>query len=105
VLPWGDGVEKLRAERLCAQIEGSRVLERQPLDATANVIAGAAPVVGVDTGLLHLAAAYKVPLVGIYVASDPGLVGPVGAGPIVVVAGVERPPAATETIAAVERLL
>jgi heptosyltransferase-1 len=105
VLPWGDGVEKLRAERLCAKIAGSRVLERQPLDATAKVIAGASLVVGVDTGLLHLAAAYKVPLVGIYVASDPGLVGPVGAGKIVIVTGVERPPAASETIAAVERLL
>jgi len=105
VLPWGDGVEKLRAERLSAAIAGSRVLERQPLDATAKVIAGASLVVGVDTGLLHLAAAYKVPLVGIYVSSDPGLVGPVGSGKIVVVTGVERAPTAAETIAAVESLL
>jgi heptosyltransferase-1 len=105
VLPWGDGVEKLRAERLCAKIPGSRVLERQPLDATAKVIAGASLVVGVDTGLLHLAAAYNVPLVGVYVASDPGLVGPVGAGKIVIVTGIERAPTAAETIAAVERLL
>jgi heptosyltransferase-1 len=105
VLPWGDGVEKLRAERLCAAIHGSRVLERQPLDATAKVIAGASLVVGVDTGLLHLAAAYKVPLVGIFVSSDPGLVGPVGTGQIVIVTGVERAPTVPETIAAVERLL
>jgi heptosyltransferase-1 len=105
VLPWGDGVEKLRAERLCAAIAGSRVLTRQPLDATAKVIAGASLVVGVDTGLLHLAAAYEVPLAGIYVSSDPGLVGPVGAGRIVVVTGIERAPTASETIAAVEPLL
>lgn len=105
VLPWGDGIEKLRAERLAAAIPGSRVLERQPLDATARVIAGASLVVGVDTGLLHLAAAYQVPLAGIYVASDPGLTGPVGAGRIVVVAGVEKAPAASEVIAGVERLL
>jgi heptosyltransferase-1 len=105
VLPWGDGVEKLRAERLCAAIPDSRVLERQPLDATAKVIAGAALVVGVDTGLLHLAAAYQVPLAGIYVASDPGLTGPMGAGRIMIVAGIEKPPIAGEVIAAVERLL
>ena len=105
VLPWGDGIEKLRAERLAAAIPDARVLERQPLDATAKVIAGAGLVVGVDTGLLHLAAAYQVPLAGIYVSSDPGLTGPVGAGRIVVVAGVEKAPLASEVIAAVERLL
>jgi heptosyltransferase I len=105
VLTWGDGIEKLRAERLCAAIPGARVLERQPLDATAKVIAGASLVVGVDTGLLHLAAAYQVPLAAIFVASDPGLTGPVGAGRIVVVAGVEKAPVASEAIAAVERLL
>jgi heptosyltransferase-1 len=105
VLPWGTGLEKLRAERLSAAIPGSRVLERQPLDATAKVIAGASLVVGVDTGLLHLAAAYRVPLLGIYVATDPGLTGPVGSGKIVVVSGIERPPAAMEAIAAVEQLL
>jgi len=105
VLPWGDGVEKLRAERLCAAISDSRVLDRQPLDVTAKVIAGASLVVGVDTGLLHLAAAYKVPLAGIYVSSDPGLTGPAGAGPIVIVSGVERAPSVSEVIAAVERLL
>jgi len=105
VLTWGDGIEKLRAERLCAAIPGARVLERQPLDLTAKVIAGAALVVGVDTGLLHLAAAYQVPLAAIFVASDPGLTGPVGAGRIVVVAGLEKAPAAAEVIAGVERLL
>ena len=105
VLPWGDGIEKLRAERLCAKIPDARVLERQPLDATAKVIAGASLVVGVDTGLLHLAAAYQVPLAGIFVASDPGLTGPVGSGRIVVITGVERPPDAGEAIAGVERLL
>lgn len=105
VLPWGDGVEKLRAERLCAAIPDSRVLERQPLDATAKVIAGASLVVGVDTGLLHLAAAYKVPLAGIFIASDPGLTGPVGAGRIVIVTASERAPVASEVISAVEGLL
>jgi heptosyltransferase I len=105
VLTWGDGIEKLRAERLCAAIPGSRVVERQPLDQTAKVIAGAALVVGVDTGLLHLAAAYQVPLAAIFVASDPGLTGPVGSGRIVVVAGVDKAPSVPEVCQAVEPLL
>jgi heptosyltransferase-1 len=44
-------------------------------------------VVGVDTGLLHLAAALGVPLVAIFVGSEPGLTGPKGRGPIAVVGG------------------
>jgi heptosyltransferase I len=105
LLTWGDGVEKLRAERLCAAIAGARVVERQPLDLTARLIAGASLVVGVDTGLLHLAAAYQVPLAAIFIASDPGLTGPVGSGRIVVVAGVDKAPAVQEVCQAVEPLL
>jgi heptosyltransferase-1 len=85
LLPWGNERERLRSERLAAAIPGSRILERQPLDAMAKVIAGAALVVGVDTGLLHLAAAYGVPLIAVFLATDPGLTGPVGSGPITVV--------------------
>ena len=49
-------------------------------------------VIGVDTGLIHLAAALGVPLVAIFVASEPGLTGPMGAGPIVVVGGKRQQP-------------
>ena len=52
--------------------------ERQPLDRVAALIAGASFVIGVDTGLLHLAAALGVPLVGIFLGSEPGLTGPSG---------------------------
>ncbi len=52
VLPWGNEAERLRCQRLAAAIPGSRILDRQPLDVTAKVIANAALVVGVDTGLL-----------------------------------------------------
>ncbi|MBB5047599.1 heptosyltransferase-1 [Rhodopseudomonas rhenobacensis] len=105
VLPWGSEAERLRSERLAAAIPGSRVLPRQPLDGTAKVIAGAAIVVGVDTGLLHLAAAYRVPLVAIFISTDPGLTGPVGSGPMTVVGGKAGAPSAPQAIAAAERLL
>ncbi|MFC0239762.1 lipopolysaccharide heptosyltransferase I [Rhodopseudomonas telluris] len=105
VLPWGTETERQTADRLSAEIAGSRVLPKQRLDLTAQVIANAALVVGVDTGLMHLAAAYRVPLVGIYVSTDPGLTGPVGSGPMTVLGGKSGAPSARQAIDAAERLL
>jgi heptosyltransferase-1 len=105
VLPWGSEPERLLSERLAGAIDGSRVLARQPLDATAQVIANAALVVGVDTGLMHLAAAYRVPLLAVFVSTDPGLTGPLGSGVMSVLGGKGIAPSAGEVIAAAERLL
>lgn len=105
VLPWGTEAERLLSERLSRDIAGSRVLPRQSLDLTAQVIGNAALVIGVDTGLMHLAAAYRVPLVGIYVSTDPGLTGPVGTGRMAVLGGKSGPPSAGQAIEAAERLL
>jgi heptosyltransferase-1 len=105
VLPWGTEAERLLSERLSREIAGSCVLPRQSLDLTAQVIGNATLVIGVDTGLMHLAAAYRVPLVGIYVSTDPGLTGPVGSGRMAVLGGRNGPPAARQAIEAAERLL
>ena len=83
-LPWGNDMERARSERIAAAIPGARVDSTQPLDQVAALIAGAQFVVGVDTGLLHLAAALGVPLVAIFTGSRPGLTGPVGSGPIAI---------------------
>jgi heptosyltransferase-1 len=92
VLPWGSEVERVRGERLAAALPRARVPERAPLDAVARLIAGAQFVVGVDTGLTHLAAALGVPLVAIFTGSKPGLTGPVGAGPMTVLGTHGAPP-------------
>ena len=105
VLPWGTELERQRSERLCAAIPNSRVLPRQSLDRTAQTIGNAALVIGVDTGLLHLAAAYRVPLVAVFLATEPGLTGPVGAGPMTVIGGKGAQPSADDAIGAAERLL
>lgn len=104
VLPWGNERERLRSERLAAAIPGSRILDRLPLDETAKVIANAALVVGVDTGLLHLAAAYEVPLIAVFLATDPGLTGPVGNGAITVVGDKDVYPSFERVIEAAEKL-
>jgi heptosyltransferase-1 len=105
VLPWGTESERIRSERIAAQIAGALVPERRPLDETTRMIAGAALVVGVDTGLLHLAAALTVPLVAIFVGSEPGLTGPMGPGPIAIVGGNGAAPQAAEITAAAELMM
>jgi len=98
VLPWGTQAERARSERIAAALPRARVPERVPLDAVARLIAGAQFVVGVDTGLLHLAAALGVPLVAIFAGSKPGLTGPVGNGPITVL-GTDGTAPSVETVA------
>jgi heptosyltransferase I len=88
LLPWGTAREQVRCVRLAAEIPGSRVLGLQPLDAVAHIIARASVVVGVDTGMIHLAAAYGIPLIAIFVMTDPSLTGPVGSGPITTTGGI-----------------
>jgi heptosyltransferase-1 len=106
VVPFGTADERARSERIAAGIARARVPGFQPLDEMAQTIAGAAFVVGVDTGLLHLAAALGVPLVALYGHSDPKLTGPCGRGAIKLLratAGQHHSPA--EVLAAVQELL
>jgi heptosyltransferase-1 len=85
IVPWGNEIERARAMQIVDSIPNARLGEQLPVDGMARLIAGAEFVVGGDTGLVHLAAAFGVPLVAIFRGSDPGLSRPVGAGPIRVV--------------------
>jgi len=105
LLPWGTEAERGRSERIAAAVPRARVPERRPLDQVARLIAGAQFVVGVDTGLLHLAAALRVPLVGIFVGSEPGLTGPMGQGPIAIVGRKGATPAPDEVLGALDQLM
>jgi heptosyltransferase-1 len=104
VLPWGTPAERARSERIASALPQARVGERQPLDAVAKLVAGAELVVGVDTGLLHLAAALGVPLVAIFAGSQPRLTGPVGNGPLAVLGAQGAPPSAEAVIEAATRI-
>ena len=75
VLPWGSEQEKVRSERLSAAIPDAICAPRLNLNEAAALLGKARAVVGVDTGLSHLAAALDVPTIGIYTATDPGLTG------------------------------
>jgi heptosyltransferase-1 len=77
-LPWGNEPERQRAMRIAATAPAVEVLPRMQLGELAALIAGASGVVGVDTGLVHLAAALGTPCITLYGATDPGLIGTLG---------------------------
>jgi heptosyltransferase-1 len=66
VLPWGNAGEKAISELLAAQIPGAFVPTAFSIGDAFSVIVGAALIVGVDTGLTHLAAVLNKPTVEIY---------------------------------------
>jgi heptosyltransferase-1 len=102
VLPWGTQAERERSERIAAAVPRAVVLERKPLDVVAGLIAGAEFVIGVDTGLLHLAAALGVPRVGMLSAVKPMPAAPLGPGPMKTAGSKGAPPSVEEVVAAFE---
>jgi len=71
----------------------------------AAVLARARIVIGLDTGLSHLAAALGAPTVGIFCDYDPGLVGITGSSPCASLGGVGVTPTSETVIASVHDLL
>lgn len=104
LLPWGNETERRRSAGIASAVPNARVPDLQPLDQVARMIARASFVVGVDTGLLHLAAALSVPLVAIFTGTEPGQHGPLGAGKIEIVGARGDTPPVDDVAAAVERI-
>ncbi len=71
VLPWGNHAEKLRAERIASQVEQAIVLPKLNLKSLSIIICKAQAIIGVDTGLAHLAVALNKPVIGIYTDTNP----------------------------------
>ncbi len=80
ILPGGNPVERERARRLACGIPGAIAAPPLSIPELASLLAGSTAVVGVDTGLTHLAVALKIPTVALYTATDPGLTGVLGTG-------------------------
>lgn len=78
LLPWGNTEERLRAERIAAHHDHAHVLDKLSLSDMAGLLAYAKAVIGVDTGLSHVAAALDVPTVALYGATDAKLTGVLG---------------------------
>jgi heptosyltransferase-1 len=104
VLPWGSPMEGERAQAIAAQVPGACVAPHLSLPQAASLLADARAVVGVDTGLLHLAAACAVPLIGLYTDSDPALTGAVAQGPAMNLGGIGQIPDVTAVLQALDTL-
>ena len=104
VLPWGNPTEKARGERLCLAIPEAINTPRIDLNEAAAMLGHARAVIGVDTGLSHLAAALDVPTIGIYTATDPGLTGLYAGARAVNLGGAGTPPAVNEVITALDKV-
>jgi heptosyltransferase-1 len=77
-IPWGSEEEKQRADRIISQSGSGTLLPRLTLSEMKQRLAGASGVVGVDSGLAHLAAALSVPAVTLYGPTRTDLTGAVG---------------------------
>ncbi|WP_342346225.1 lipopolysaccharide heptosyltransferase I [Burkholderia perseverans] len=67
VLPWGSDAERVTSERLAKEFGAAAIVPpKLSLAAVVGLIDGAAATVGVDTGLVHIAAALKRPTVELY---------------------------------------
>lgn len=81
LLPYGSDGERERSATLARGHARATVPAYRPLVEVATVLAHADVVIGVDTGLVHLAAALRTPTVAIFTTTDARLAGVSIAGP------------------------
>jgi heptosyltransferase-1 len=105
VLPFGTAEERQRSDRLAARIPGARVPPALDLDQLAALTSQARIVVGVDTGLTHLAVALGRPTIGLYLATDPVATGLYGSALAMNLGGIDMKPSIDEVADAAKRLL
>lgn len=104
VLPWGNPEEQERADSLAASIPEAVCAPRLSLTEAAVLMSRARVVIGVDTGLAHLAAALGTPTVGIYTATDPALTGLYAGSNAVNLGGKTQSLSASDVLDALEQL-
>jgi heptosyltransferase-1 len=75
VLPWGNQAELGRAKQIANKTMLAVVLPKLSITVLAKIIQRSQAVVGVDTGLAHLAVALNKPAIAIYTDTDPSLTG------------------------------
>ena len=109
VLPGGSSEERARAQRLAGAMGNAVAAPPLGVEDVARLLAGARMVVGVDTGLSHLAAALGKPVVALFSGSSPELTGvyagEAGASAVINIGSAGAAPSAERAIEAVDGLL
>ncbi|UVK46924.1 lipopolysaccharide heptosyltransferase I [Mesorhizobium sp. AR07] len=105
VTTWSNEREKAVAEAIAEAIPSTIMVPKSPLAEIAAIIGRSTLVIGADTGLTHLASAFGLPTVAVFLATEPGLTGPRGpyASTLLATAGGRVAPA--DVVAEAERLL
>jgi heptosyltransferase-1 len=101
---WGSPEEAQRAQAIATDIGGS-VPPFLTVAQAGDTLAHAQVVIGLDTGMSHLAAAHGRPTVGIYCDHEPGLAGLRGAGPVISLGGKGQVPTRTAVLTAIDQVL
>jgi heptosyltransferase-1 len=105
LLPAGSATERERATRIAHAIPSAIALPPLSLPELAARLAAARIVIGVDTGLVHLAAALGRPTLALFCASDPALTGVVASTPAINLGTRGQPPSVEHVLAAALPLL
>jgi heptosyltransferase-1 len=102
VLPWGTDGERAEGEQIAALVPGARVLPKLSVTQCAHWIGASELVVGMDTGLVHLAHALGRRTVMIFTATSREHFGVVAPGRSVSVGDQLAPPNVAAVLAAIE---
>ena len=97
VVMWGSPPEQALAEHI-ANACGGEVPPFLSVGQVIDVMANAALVVGLDTGMTHIAAASGRPTLGVYCDHEPGLAGMTGAGPVTSLGGKGQVPSLQDVL-------
>ena len=105
LLPAGSDAERERAARIADAIPQANLLPPSGLGELACHLGAAQIVIGVDTGLVHLAAALGRPTLALFSASDPALTGVLARTPAFNLGRRGQPPTLAEVMAVAAPLL
>ncbi|HEU4852227.1 MAG TPA: lipopolysaccharide heptosyltransferase I [Telluria sp.] len=104
LLAWGSPAEKADAEALAAELPNAVVLPKLSMDEAVQLARHASLVVGVDTGLTHIAAAFVRPTIELYCDSPKWKTEGNWSPNIVNLGDLGSPPSVDEVLDAVRRL-
>ncbi|MER8570879.1 lipopolysaccharide heptosyltransferase I [Mesorhizobium sp. M1338] len=105
VTTWSNDREKAVAEAIAKAVPSTVVVPKSSLADIAAIIGRSTLVIGADTGLTHLASAFGLPTVAVFLATEPGLTGPRGPYASTLLAAPGGRVAPTDVMAEADRLL
>ncbi|OBQ84408.1 lipopolysaccharide heptosyltransferase I [Mesorhizobium sp. WSM3873] len=105
IITWSNEAEKRVAEATAGAVPETVLVPKSLLADVAAILGRSTLVIGADTGLTHLASAFGLPTVAIFLATEPGLTGPRGPYSSTLLAPAGGKVTAAEVMAEAERLL